>query len=151
MAEERKPENIISSPDTEQDARVAATQSKLDQLSQRLLTLEAERRTLLLTLKNELSLSQSPDTTSPEPTTSQSSPEYTPSTHAHSQPSTPLVPVVEAELMDHAHGTIKKHIKLLHRYNETRDVGQGLIGMVAENRKVRVRDVQEEFGVRDGD
>lgn len=150
MAEEHDPEDITPPPTADQEARERATQSKLDQLSQRLLVLEAERRTLLLTLQKELSYSQSPRPESPEPT-SQTSPDYLPSAHAHSQPSTPLVPVVEAELMDNAQTTIKKHIKLLHRYNETRDVGQGLIGMVAESRKVRVRDVQEEFGVRDGD
>jgi hypothetical protein len=34
--------------------------------------------------------------------------------------------------------TVKKHIKLLHEYNDIRDVGQGLIGMIAENRGVRI-------------
>jgi Swi5 len=43
--------------------------------------------------------------------------------------------------------TVKSHINLLHTYNEIRDIGQGLMGMVADNRGVRVRDVYEEFGV----
>ncbi|MCJ1322990.1 hypothetical protein MMC15_008341 [Xylographa vitiligo] len=47
--------------------------------------------------------------------------------------------------------TVKQHIALLHAYNEIRDVGQGLLGMVAENRGVRVRDVYGEFGVAEGD
>ena len=47
--------------------------------------------------------------------------------------------------------TVKQHIALLHTYNEIRDVGQGLLGMVAENRGVRIRDVYAEFGVAEGD
>jgi DNA repair protein Swi5/Sae3 len=40
---------------------------------------------------------------------------------------------------------------LLHEYNEIKDVAQGLIGMIADARGVRVVDCQEEFGVGDGD
>jgi hypothetical protein len=43
--------------------------------------------------------------------------------------------------------TVKRHIKLLHDYNDIRDVGQGLIGMIADNRGVRIGDLYEEFGV----
>ncbi|MCJ1239883.1 hypothetical protein MMC14_007881 [Varicellaria rhodocarpa] len=43
--------------------------------------------------------------------------------------------------------TVSAHIKLLHTYNEMRDVGMGLLGIIADNRGVRVRDVYEEFGV----
>jgi hypothetical protein len=43
--------------------------------------------------------------------------------------------------------TVKKHIKLLHDYNDIRDVGQGLIGMIADNRGVRIGELYEEFGV----
>jgi Swi5 len=32
-----------------------------------------------------------------------------------------------------------------------RDVGMGLIGMVADSRGVRIRDCQEEFGIEEGD
>jgi len=47
--------------------------------------------------------------------------------------------------------TVKTHIKLLHEYNEIRDVGQGIIGLIADNRGVRIGDVYEEFGVGRGD
>ena len=43
--------------------------------------------------------------------------------------------------------TVKRHIKLLHDYNEIRDVGQALMGMIADNRGVRVGELYEEFGV----
>jgi hypothetical protein len=43
--------------------------------------------------------------------------------------------------------TVKKHIRLLHDYNDIRDVGQGLVGMIADNRGVRIGELYEEFGV----
>lgn len=43
--------------------------------------------------------------------------------------------------------TVKRHITLLHNYNDIRDVGQGLIGMIADNRGVRIGELYEEFGV----
>lgn len=43
--------------------------------------------------------------------------------------------------------TVQNHIRLLHDYNEIRDIGQGLLGLIAEKRGVRYKDVLEEFGV----
>ena len=43
--------------------------------------------------------------------------------------------------------TVKTHIRLLHQYNEIRDIGSGLLGMIADNRGVRVGEVFEEYGV----
>ena len=43
--------------------------------------------------------------------------------------------------------TVKRHIKLLHDYNDIRDIGQGLIGMVADNRGVRIGELYDEFGI----
>jgi hypothetical protein len=70
----------------------------------------------------------------------------------HATPS-PLVITEEdeAKLMAEAKKVIKEHIQRLHRYNEIRDVGQGLIGMIADQRGVRIVDCQEEFGVGTGD
>ena len=42
--------------------------------------------------------------------------------------------------------TVQKHIKLLHRYNETKDVAMGLMGLIAESRGVRLKEVLSEFG-----
>jgi hypothetical protein len=48
-----------------------------------------------------------------------------------------------------AEATVKSHIKLLHEYNDIKDVGQFLIGKIADQRGVPVRDLYEsgEFGV----
>ncbi|KAF8463596.1 Swi5-domain-containing protein [Kalaharituber pfeilii] len=43
--------------------------------------------------------------------------------------------------------TVKRHISLLHQFNEIRDVAQGLLGLIAENRGVRVQDIYLEFGL----
>jgi hypothetical protein len=53
--------------------------------------------------------------------------------------------------MAEAKRVIKEHIQRLHKYNEIRDVGQGLVGMIADQRGVRIVDCQEEFGVGTGD
>lgn len=42
---------------------------------------------------------------------------------------------------------VKRHIRLLHQYNEIKDIGQGLMGLIADGRGVRHVDVQSEFGV----
>jgi DNA repair protein Swi5/Sae3 len=47
--------------------------------------------------------------------------------------------------------TVKRHIRLLHEYNEIKDVGQGLMGLIAEGRGVRQIEVEREFGVGDKD
>lgn len=53
--------------------------------------------------------------------------------------------------MKHASATLKRHIKLLHDYNEIKDVATGLVGLVAEQRGERVKVVMEEMGVGEED
>jgi len=59
----------------------------------------------------------------------------------------PVTPQDTAEALLLARTTIKRHIRLLHGYNEIRDVGQGLFGILAEQKGVRIVQVMEEFGV----
>ncbi|KAI5854656.1 DUF1337 domain protein [Tricharina praecox] len=47
--------------------------------------------------------------------------------------------------------TVKRHIHLLHEYNEVKDVAMGLLSLVAEARGVAVGVVKKELGVGDGD
>ena len=77
--------------------------------------------------------------------------QYLPSMAAHTQSVASMPIINESHLMKDAQSIIKRHIHLLSKYNEIRDIGQGLIGMVAENRRVRVQECQEEFGITDKD
>ena len=57
----------------------------------------------------------------------------------------------EKHAMQTANATIKEHIALLHKYNEIKDIGQGLMGMIAEKRGVRVAAVMEDYGIGEKD
>jgi DNA repair protein Swi5/Sae3 len=46
-----------------------------------------------------------------------------------------------------ADAIVRRHIRLLHDYNEIKDVGQGLMGLIADARGIRHVDVQAEFGI----
>jgi hypothetical protein len=53
----------------------------------------------------------------------------------------------DSDITAAANKIVKEHIKLLHEYNELKDVGQGLMGLIADQRGVRIVEVQEEFGI----
>ncbi|CAN9385655.1 unnamed protein product [Alternaria alternata] len=53
----------------------------------------------------------------------------------------------ETDIMAAANKIVKEHIKLLHEYNELKDMGQGLMGLIADQRGARIVEVQEEFGI----
>lgn len=55
--------------------------------------------------------------------------------------------MTDSEIMAAANRIVKKHIKLLHEYNEIKDVGQGLMGLIAEQRGARIVEIQDEFGI----
>ncbi|RAH40875.1 SWI5/SAE3 family protein [Aspergillus brunneoviolaceus CBS 621.78] len=57
----------------------------------------------------------------------------------------------KAHLKNDPKATVQQHIRLLHEYNEIKDVGQGLLGLIADARGVRQIDVQREYGVGDRD
>lgn len=67
------------------------------------------------------------------------------------QPMAPSLSETDVEIaMDHANATLKRHIMLLHDYNEIKDIGTGIIGIIADQRGVRIVDVMEELGVGEG-
>ncbi|KAJ8114063.1 hypothetical protein OPT61_g3964 [Boeremia exigua] len=53
----------------------------------------------------------------------------------------------EADITAAANKIVKEHIRLLHDYNELKDVGQGLMGIIADQRGLRIVEVQDEFGI----
>lgn len=53
----------------------------------------------------------------------------------------------DADVTSAANKIVKQHIKLLHEYNELKDAGQGLMGLIADQRGVRIVEVQDEFGI----
>lgn len=77
---------------------------------------------------------------------------YTPSTAAHTTFSLSTFDTeTQIAILKEAQTIIKKHIKQLHEYNEIKDVAQGLIGLIAEQRGVRVVECEGDFGVGKGD
>ncbi|PWY70199.1 DUF1337 domain protein [Aspergillus heteromorphus CBS 117.55] len=58
---------------------------------------------------------------------------------------------IKAKLKNDPPTTVQHHIRLLHEYNEIKDIGQGLMGLIADARGVRQIDVQREFGLDDRD
>jgi len=48
-----------------------------------------------------------------------------------------------------ARSAIRDRIALLTKYNDIKDIGQGLMGLIAEQRGCRVVDVMESLGVED--
>jgi hypothetical protein len=73
---------------------------------------------------------------------------------ATTNPSTGL-PLSEDEILAAAlkssNVVVKEHITLLHKYNEIKDIGQGLMGLIADKRDCRVVVVMDEFGVGEKD
>ncbi|KAF1346476.1 Swi5-domain-containing protein [Delphinella strobiligena] len=60
--------------------------------------------------------------------------------------------IVRAErAIDFANAKTKAHINQLQQYNEVKDIGTQLMGMIAEKRGVRIVEVQKEFGVDEND
>ncbi|KAI4177829.1 MAG: hypothetical protein LQ343_000293 [Gyalolechia ehrenbergii] len=43
--------------------------------------------------------------------------------------------------------TMQNHIRLLREYNDIRDIGTSLMGIIADNRRMQMKRVYEEFDV----
>ncbi|KAG9676036.1 hypothetical protein KCU99_g5828, partial [Aureobasidium melanogenum] len=53
--------------------------------------------------------------------------------------------------VDAANTKIKSQIKQLQQYNDIKDIGTQLMGIIAEKRGCRIGEVQEEFGINPDD
>lgn len=115
---------------SESNPRLTALQIKKSTLQQTLASLQAERAHLATQAKLPSGL--------PLPTT-------TPSGTALTDDE------LLASALKSSNVVIKGHIALLHKYNEIKDMGQGLMGLIADKRDCRVVGVMEEFGVGEGD
>jgi DNA repair protein Swi5/Sae3 len=129
--EPSKPSSTTTtSPPEPTNPRLTALEAKKATLEQTLSDLKAQRQQLATQTKLPSGL--------PLPTTSSSGEALT-----------------EEELLASALKSsgvvIKGHIALLHKYNEIKDIGQGLMGLIADKRDCRVVGVMEEFGVGEGD
>jgi DNA repair protein Swi5/Sae3 len=116
-----------SSPVQEQhppNPRLTALQLKHAALSDKLSALQTERAALVSTTKLPSGLPLPPQNSDAE---------------------------MLAVALKSSNKVIKEHIALLHKYNEIKDIGQGLMGLIADKRGVRIVGVMEEFGVGDGD
>ncbi|CAI7571411.1 uncharacterized protein N7487_008982 [Penicillium crustosum] len=58
---------------------------------------------------------------------------------------------VTTQLIDNPNTTCERYTQLLHEYNDIKDVGQGLMGLIADVRGVRQIEVEKEFGVSEED
>ncbi|KAJ6123556.1 hypothetical protein N7471_010873 [Penicillium samsonianum] len=58
---------------------------------------------------------------------------------------------VTTQLIDNPNTTCERYTQLLHEYNDIKDVGQGLMGLIADARGVRQVEVEKEFGVSEED
>lgn len=129
---------------TPEQERLQSLQQKNEFLMKTVQQLRTRHRSLLHTLYHQL----------PSPPHIQQL-RYHPSTFAHSTPSSiPNFSKDEEEaIMQQVKEIIKNHIASLHTYNEIKDVAQGLMGMVADARGVRVAELYEggEFGVSEKD
>jgi Swi5 len=131
----------------------APTPSKYDTLTKGLTSLQSDHVRMIRQLHRHMLLTSASTSASSMPATTSSTSEYSilPSMAAHTVSNPPLTAAQVAEATEFSRSTIQEHIRLLQQYNQIRDIGQGLIGMVAERKKARVRDCQEDFGITDGD
>ncbi|KAL8722352.1 MAG: hypothetical protein Q9225_001142 [Loekoesia sp. 1 TL-2023] len=50
-----------------------------------------------------------------------------------------------------SHQTVQNHIRFLREYNDIRDIGTSLMGIIADNRRIQMKRVYEEFDVDEKD
>ena len=58
-----------------------------------------------------------------------------------------LASLTTAYSSDDPNTTCERYTQLLHEYNDIKDIGQGLMGLIADARGMRQVEVESEFGV----
>ncbi|KAK3076542.1 hypothetical protein LTS18_012734 [Coniosporium uncinatum] len=150
--------HIPSSPPiapSPEDKRLASLRSRIASQDFAVTHLQAKKTGLLAQLAAvpSITLGLPPNSTSDLASSSHASTSSTSSTSTKpgstraQNPRTNMPDEQQAHLLAEAKAIITQHIKLLHHYNEIRDVGQALMGLIAESRGVRIKEVQEDFGV----
>lgn len=131
--EETENQTTNPTPETEPNTtnpRLLALQTKLSTLHQTLSDLKAQRHQLATETKLPSGLALPTTTASGSPLPEDE---------------------ILASALKSSNAVVKSHIALLHKYNEIKDIGQGLMGLIADKRDCRVVGVMEEFGVGEGD
>jgi hypothetical protein len=126
------------------EAQIAELQAQRDELMRSLLPLIS---TSVLNSSQSTSTTATPSTSTISIKVDSASTEAVEAIRTSNQLDEPTQQVI----LTHAQSAVKQHIALLHAYNGIRDVGQGLMGMIAEQRGLRVKQVMEEMGVGDAD
>ncbi|KAL9090132.1 MAG: hypothetical protein Q9165_005412 [Trypethelium subeluteriae] len=57
----------------------------------------------------------------------------------------------DAEKIQRCKAIIDTYVRSLHDFNEMKDLAQGLVGLVAERRGVRMQELLKEYGVGNGE
>ena len=141
----QEPNNAANPPTTELPSSPSTTKEETPKPNPRLTALDTRKAALTQTLadlKSErLSLASQTKLPSGLPL-------------ATTNPSTGL-PLSEDEILAAAlkssNAVVKEHITLLHKYNEIKDIGQGLMGLIADKRDCRVKVVMDDFGMGEKD
>lgn len=98
---------------------VRQLRSEQEELGQRLKELQEQRQMLVLSMSGDRLANQSDDDQSE---------------------------LDVSEAIKSAKDTIKEHIRLLGDYNEIKDIAQGLVGFLAEQRNARIKEVMVDLG-----
>lgn len=123
------------------DQHISALTTARDTATTTLATLTVERNKLLSTVLN----SQNIDTLSDLPATKVDNASAEAYVWSRGDPTEDDI----KRGMESAKKLKTKHVKELQKYNEIKDIAQGLIGLIAEQRGIRVVDVMKEIGGED--
>ncbi|KAF1811997.1 hypothetical protein P152DRAFT_458949 [Eremomyces bilateralis CBS 781.70] len=138
----------LNGPDAAQ--KISSLQSRIQALESNLPELLARREALISQVRQCPAIaSQLPS--EPTDATPTAPPKAEDPQNATATDLTAEATPADSEVIAAAKKINDQHIRKLHEYNEIRDVGLGLMGMIAEKRGTRVVEVQREFGIDTAD